>query len=672
MPPKNFTDRLTEFFSNLTNTKVSRAAVAYVVVCLGVISVTTATFPVFGIPNWATQLVIGLLFVGFPVVLLLAWAFMTPQASKRLFLALLITVAIAAGGLLLFRFWGDTDGSRKFVAILPFKNEGGSKDSPLFAGGIHDDILNRLAALKELNVISRSSVMLYGDKKVWDLAEIGKRLGVSHIVEGSVSCAENRVDVHVQLFDVVRDKSIWMNDYPSTRGDFLSVHGKLASDLVAKLHVSLTQKEKARLGNPLTNKLEAWKSYMRGREAQLPTEISRDNYSNAVNFYQQAIEQDAEFVLARARLSFMQVLLYQFFEPTSAHLLAEARKNADKALKQDPSCAEAHLASAKCAQQEKNKEVTSEELGEAVRLLPNDASIRLAAAVTQQQLGWEKEASENYRRAAELSPLDARLFFNYGHMLYEHGQEKEAREVLDRALKFDPDSVLFRALRAVAEISWTGDTGSADVILAGMPPGQDSAGRATSAYCTLAILKRNFPEALRLLRVYPEKTLSTIESGGLGEQQQKVEAEATVRFYAGDYARACEYFESLRPDYEVAVRDNPDSVSGHAALALLCAWMSRCQVDKGPNETDWKERAKAEAARIMELNASAPVPVKRAYILHLAKIYAWSSEPDLALQQIEQYLAFGPSGYSHHNFRLDPVWDPLRSDQRFQKLVAKK
>jgi serine/threonine-protein kinase len=514
--------------------------------------------------------------------------------------------------------------------------------------------------------------MLYREKKVWNLAEIGKQLGVSHILEGSVICVENRVNVNVRLFDVVRGKPIWTHDYSLTREDFLSVHGKVVSDLVAKLRVSLTQDEKARLTTPLTDDLNAWISYRRGREAQLRPEISKDNYSNAVNFYQEAIEHDSKFVLARAHLSFMQVLLYQFFEPTNARLVADARKNVDKALKDDPGCAEAHLASARCAQQEKNKEVIREELLEAVRLLPNDASIRLAAAVTQQQLGWEKEASENYQRAAELSPLEPRVFFNYGHMLYEHGQEKKAREAMDRALALEPNSVLFRALRAVAEISWTGDTGSANVILAGLPPGEDPDGRATSAYCTLAILKRNFPEALRLLKAYPKEMLSIVESGGLGEQQRKVEAEATVSFYAGEYARACKYFASIRPDYEVAIKNNPQSVSDHAALAILYSWMSRCPVDAESNGTNWKELAKAEAARTIELNASAAVPVKRAYTLALAKVYAWSSEPDLAWQQIEQFLAFPPSGYSAHNFRLDPVWDPLRNDPRFQKLVATK
>jgi hypothetical protein len=205
-----------------------------------------------------------------------------------------------------------------------------------------------------------------------------------------------------------------------------------------------------------------------------------------------------------------------------------------------------------------------------------------------------------------------------------------------------------------------------------LPAGKDPDGRVTSAYCTLAILERKFPQALRLLQAYPKETLPTVESGGLGEQQRKVEAEAAIRFYAGDYARACEYFESIRPDYEVAVRNNDLSVSDHAALAILYAWMSHCQVDKRSNETGWKERAKAEAGRIIELNASAEVPVKRAYILALAKIYAWASEPDLAWEQIEQFRRFPPSGYSVHNFRLDPVWDPLRSDPRFQKLVATK
>jgi len=642
------------------------------------------------LPDWSMPLVIVLVLGGFPIALVIAWFFeMTPDGmkwaenvspdehippwSRSKFAALIVGMAIAAGGLLLFQFvWKDADVSDKSIAVLPFEDRGGRADSLFFADGIQDDLLNNLAKIEDLKVISRASVMSYREKSARTLSEIGQELGVSYILKGSVHCAEDRVNVNVRLFHTARDKPIWEKDYDRTLPGFLTLQGELASEITAKLRVGISPAVKARLMKNPTDSPTAWVLYHKGREAQLRPESSKEDYSTAVDFYKEAIRHDPGFVLSRARLSFMQALLYQSFQPADIGLLAEARKNADKALSQDPNSAEAHLALARCAQLERNEALIKSELFDAVRLLPNDASIRLAAAVTQEQLGWEEEAVKNFKRASELGPREARIFLNYGYLLYETGQEVESRTALDHALALEPESVLFRIVRAVAEISWSGDTGRAREILAGLPAGQDPDGRVTSAYCTLAILERKFPEALKLLQAYPKETLSTVESGGLGEQQRKVEAEAAIRFYAGDYARACKYFESIRPDYEVAVGNTPQSVSYRAALAVLYAWMSHCQVDKRSNETDWKERAKAEASRVIELNASAAVPARRAYSLALAKVYACASEPDLAWQQIEQFRRFPPSGYSEHNFRLEPVWDPLRSDPRFQKLVQKK
>jgi TolB-like protein len=644
------------------------------------------------LPDWSTPLVILLLVIGFPIALLIAWFFeMTPdgmkwrkdvtagehipRGSRAKFAALIISMAFAAGGLLLFQFVGKhTDPADKSIAVFPFEDRGGRADSPYFAAGIQDDLLNNLAKIEDLKVISRASVMSYSEKSARTLSEIGQELGVSYILKGSVHCPEDRVKINIRLFHTASDKPIWEKDYDRTLPGSLTLQGELALEITARLRIPISPAVKARLMKNPTDSPTAWVWYHKGREAQLLPENSKEHYSTAGDFYKEAIRHDSGFVLARARLSFMQALLYQSFQPTDIGLLADARKNADKALSHDPDSGEAHLASARCAQLERNEALTKSELSDAVRLLPNDASTRLAAAITQQQQGWKEDAVKNFKRASELGPREARIFVNYGYLLYETGQEVESRNALNHALLLEPESIYFRLVRAYAEISWSGDTGRAREILAGLPAGQDPDGRVTSAYCTLAILERKFPEALRLLEAYPKekKTLSTVESGGLGEQQLKVEAEAAIHFYAGDYVRACEYFESIRPDYEDAVRNKPQSVSDHAALAVLYAWMSHCPVDKNSNGTGWKELAKAEAARVIELNASAAVPIERAYILALAKIYAWVSEPDLAWQQIEQFLALPPSGYSVHNFRLDPVWDPLRNDPRFQKLTKTK
>ena len=147
---------------------------------------------------------------------------------------------------------------------------------------------------------------------------------------------------------------------------------------------------------------------------------------------------------------------------------------------------------------------------------------------------------------------------------------------------------------------------------------------------------------------------------GLDPPEPKAFSEGAIRLYAGDRARAYECFDSARWMYEVDVRDKPRSADCHLNLAYVYAWMG------------WKEPAMAEAARVIELETSAGVPPKLRHTLDLAEVYTWAAEPDLALRQIEQFLAFGPKYYTIHNFRLDPVWDPLRNDARFQKLLETK
>jgi tetratricopeptide (TPR) repeat protein len=181
----------------------------------------------------------------------------------------------------------------------------------------------------------------------------------------------------------------------------------------------------------------------------------------------------------------------------------------------------------------------------------------------------------------------------------------------------------------------------------------------TSAYCTLAIYERNFSEALRLLQAYPGETLPWVDSGGFGTQDSKIFNEAIIRLYAGDYAHAYGFFDAERWKAEVEVRGDAQSANGHAGLALLYAQMG------------WKAPALAEAARALELGPPADMVAKRWYHFNLARAYTWAPESDAASKQMEIFLSL-PSAYKVNNFRLDPVWDPIRKDPRFQKLLAKK
>ena len=547
----------------------------------------------------------------------------------------------------------------KSIAVLPLENLSDDKENAFFADGIQDDVLTSLAKIKDLKVISRTSVMGYRNKGARNLREIGKELGVASVLEGSVRRVGNRVLVNVQLIDTATDQHVWAERYDRTLTDSISLQGELATEIAGALRSTLTAEEKARVESKPTDNPDAYVAYLRGREAQLRPETSRENFLSAESFYKQAITLDPKFVLARARLSLVQALLFEYFEFGNAARLAEARANAEEALRLDPNSAEAHSSLARCAQSANDGATTRRELDAAVRLLPNDASLRQTAAVTQWGMGWNDEAVANFKEATELGPREPKNFSSYGALLRELGRDAEARAAIDRAVALAPESIYFRLQRASAEISWTGDIGRARAILAQLPAGQDPDGRVTSAYCTLAIYERNFPEALRLLQAYSGETLPTIDSGGFGAQDTKTFNEAMIRLYAGDHARAYELFDSERWKAEVEAANGPQSAGIHAGVAVLYAQLG------------WKKAALVAAAHASELPAPADMVENRWFHFNLARAYAWAGETDAALKQIEHLLNI-PFSYKANNFRLDPVWDPIRNDPRFQKLLETK
>jgi serine/threonine-protein kinase len=588
--------------------------------------------------------------------------------GRRLGVATLVLLAVLALGAFLWSRRGPAPGvtyttaaaiPAKSIAVLPLENLSDDKENAFFADGIQDDLLTSLAKIKDLKVISRTSVMSYRNKAGRNLREIGKELGVANVLEGSVRRVGNRVLVNVQLIDTATDQHLWAERYDRTLTDSITLQGELATVIAGALRATLTPEEKVRVEAKPTDNPDAYVAYLRGREVQLRPETSRENFLSAESFYKQAITLDPKFVLVRSRLSLVQALIFEYFEPTNPARLAEARTNAEEALRLDPNSAEAHSSLARCAQDANDAATTRRELDTAVRLLPNDASLILTAAVTQWGMGWNDEAVVNFKRATELGPREPKTFFSYGVLLKELDREAEARAALDHALLLAPESVYFRLQRAHAEISWTGDTKRARLILAGLPAGQDPDGRVTSAYITLAIYERNFSEALRLLQLYPGETLPLVDSGGFGNQDTKIFNEAIIRLFAGDYARAYECFDAERWKAEVDARDAPLSPNAHAGLALHYAQMG------------WKEPALAEAARASALPPPTDMVGKRWFYFNLARAYTWAADPDSALKKIAVFRGL-PSEYKVNNFRLDPVWDPIRKDPRFQKLLEAK
>src|SRR6266849_1277802 len=271
---------MTGFFEEVKRRKVYRVAAAYIIAAGGAIQMASASFPAWELPNWSLRLVIVLLLIGFPIALILAWAFdVTSQGIKTtpavaapgshlrrnviMLVATGMIISAAAGFFLLPR--AAARKIDKSIAVLPFENLSDEKENAYFADGIQDDILTNLSRIGDLKVISRTSVMSYRGHAP-NLRDIGKALGVSTILEGSVRRAGNRVRVNVQLIDATTDEHLWANDYDRDLTDVFAIQTDLAQKIANELQAKLSPTEKAQIESKPTQNGEAYLAFVQGHD----------------------------------------------------------------------------------------------------------------------------------------------------------------------------------------------------------------------------------------------------------------------------------------------------------------------------------------------------------------------------------------------------------------------
>src|SRR5205809_2843748 len=344
------------FFEEIKRRKVYRVAVAYVVVAGGLIQLASAVFPAWELPSWALRLVIILLLIGFPIALILAWALeVTPegirttqpapsgQRRRRNIVALVgigVIVSAAAGFFLLPR--ASAHKIDKSIAVLPFENFSDDKENAYFADGIQDDILTNLSKIGDLKVISRTSVMPYRGKDK-NVRDIGKALGVSAILEGSVRKSGNRVRVNVQLINAENDEHIWAEEYDRDLADVFAIQTDLAQKIAKELQAKLSPTEKAQIERKPTENSEAYLAFLQAHDLFTGMDKFRDTSLKAIPLFEQAIKLDPKFALAFAGLSMVQSWIYHNSDPNPVRR-EKARLNANEALRLQPDLPEGHLA----------------------------------------------------------------------------------------------------------------------------------------------------------------------------------------------------------------------------------------------------------------------------------------------------------------------------------------
>jgi serine/threonine protein kinase/tetratricopeptide (TPR) repeat protein len=537
----------------------------------------------------------------------------------------------------------------KSIAVLPFRNLSEAKENAFFADGIQDDLLTSLARIKDLKVVGRSSVASYRDPSGRKLRAIAQELGVGAVLEGSVRRTANRVLVNVQLTDATTERQIWSDRYDRTLQDSIALQGELAAEIATALAAKLSPEEKAQVEAKLTNNPDAYVVYLRGREFQMRPEVSRDNYVATEQCYRHAVALDPRFALAHARLAEILDGRYGWFDHQPA-LLAEARSHAEEALRLDPHCGQAHLEMAQILSwsvksSERDKAI-KQEVDSALRLVPNDGYLVMIAALFQTDMDWLEEAEATFQRAIEINPREPKVFYNYFTLQAKKLDVAKARWASDRSLELAPESVYFRLARAIEEFHWTGEVAQTKKFLAKIPVGKDPDGRVTAAHCTAAVYQRNFPEALRLLAACPSERLPSFE-GGFGSIVPKGFLEGWIHFYAGNKERAYTALDSARWILEMEAKEDPGDQGAHFALAMAYAAMG------------WKDAALAEIARAKNKLDGWP----------MAMLLVHAGERDAALHHLEE-LPATQRDHAYYDLRLNPHWDPLRNDPRFEKMLA--
>jgi len=676
------------FVSELRRRNVYKVAVAYAVVAWLVIQVATQVFPFFEIPNWAVRLVVLLLILGFPVALILSWAFeITPEGIKReseigpdksithhtgrKIVALTIVLGVAAAGLLAFQLLrskspsaagvlpstassAPVDIPSKSIAVLPFDNLSDDKSNAYFTEGIQDEILTRLSKIGALKVISRTSTQKY--KSAPDnLRDVGQELGVAHVLEGTVQKIANAVHVNVQLIKASTDEHLWAESYNRKLDDVFAVEGEVANAIADQLQAKLTGAEVKAVTEKPTQNAAAYDAYLRGVSIE-HSDYSYGSYAQAARAYVQAIKLDPKFAIAWARLGVIRSFLYFNGVDPVENTPDSVKEAADRAMALAPETGESWIAvGAYRYRVQRDFAAALAAYQEALKRLPNNSFVYQYLGIVQRRLGRWQEAEVNYKKALELDPRDVGLLNDMGNEFYYYLRRfDDGYAVLDRAQELAPDSGTALADK-VNLLQAQGRLEEADNELARIP--QDATDYwVVNARANQALYQRHYDEAAKIFERkinarpadHPPDFFDKLFLVNLG----------FCREWMGNSDEARKVFtravQAIKPTPETVV--GPDANGTPTILALAYAGLGD------------KEKALAQAQQALKDYSSDAVSKPSAEIT-LAQVQAHFGDLDSAIAALPHLLEV-PAGLNIATLKLDPLWDPLRKDPRFAKLIA--
>ena len=581
-------------------------------------------------------------------------------------IGLVILGAIIGAGFFFLRRPGQSASAilDKSIAVLPFENLSAEKQNEYFADGVQDEILTDLAKIADLKVISRASVMQYKTGVARNLRKISEELGVAHVVEGSVQRAANKVRVNAQLLDARTDAHLWAQTYDRDLADVFAIQSEIAKAIADQLQAKLSPNEKKAIEQPPTTDLAAFDLYSRAKTLVLTAGLSatgEPDERKAIALLDEAVKRDPSFFDAYCQLAYAHEQLYAItgFDHTPARLaLAEAAVQAATRLR--PDAAETHLARAQYLYNGlRDYAGALAELEIARRGLPNDPRLFELTGYILRRRGQQEEGLRNLERAAELDPRNFNTLQQIALSYQALARYAETIAALDRASAIVPDNAETRANRELFYLCWKADTRplrqTIDAILA-QGPGAIASAADTWFFCALA--ERDPAAAERALVALGDNPWLSNESPIILSHSF---GEGLLARMTKDEARARTAFEAARVQQEKIVQAQPDYGPALCVVGLIDAALGR------------KDLALDEGRRAIALTPLEKDVINGSRVLqYFAITAAWAGEKELALQQLEAGLRAPVASLmlSYGALKLFPVWDPLRGDPRFEKIVA--
>ena len=668
-----------KFFSELKRRNVYKVAVAYAVAGWAFAQGIAQVFPVFGVPNWVVQLIVLLIVIGFPIALVLAWAFeltgeglkrtedadrARPRAKSHAWIYVAAIGAVLSSGLFFLGRYSVAptqnavaEASAKSIAVLPFENLSDDKQNTYFADGVQDQILTNLARVADLRVISHTTVRQYKSGVPRNLREIGKQLGVTHILEGSVQRAGDRIRIAAQLIDARTDSQIWAQTYDRTAADLFTIQSELAESIVAQLQTKLSPEQKADIEARPTQDLVAFELFLRAKQivdSYLIAEDVRVALLSALQSLDQAIKRDPDFVSAYCYIARANDLLYFFDLDPTPDRIRLAEKAVKAALRLRPDSAEAHFAMAdflfRC---HRDYDGALKELALARPGLPNDtAFFILSGYINRRRNNWA-QAERDFFTAVALDPRNPNAYNLLADTYNLQRSHLLAAEVYDRVLAAGERTPIVFFRRDSAIFNGTGNSTGLRQVLSENPD-MDIGGGQTPIRVFLALIDGNFAEAERVLAASPREDFQDVD---YSFYYPKAWFEAMIARAKGDSAAATAAFSAARAILEQRLVVKPEHARTLAVLAQVDAALGH------------KELAIQEAKHAVDLMSVSKDIYDGALVLEgLAQVYTWTNEPDRAIELLQK-LATMPSYVNYARLKLYPMWNPLRGDPRFEKIV---